>query len=108
MQIPVHFNLEIPIPKANESRGNVKIRVMSHTRAMCVCVCLWVSESVFPFSFFCARHEQTLIIFYLLVDRNAHLNDYLFTSYEDTTNTFDSRIVNFKRAPPRKHGTPQL
>ena len=36
MQIPVHFNLEIPIPKANESRGNVKIRVMDHTRNVCV------------------------------------------------------------------------
>ena len=32
MQIPVHFNLEIPIPKANESRRNMKIRVMDHTR----------------------------------------------------------------------------
>ena len=35
MQIPVNFNLEIPIPTANESRGNVKIRVMNHTRDVC-------------------------------------------------------------------------
>ena len=31
-----YFNLEIPIPKANESRENVKIRVMNHTRDVCV------------------------------------------------------------------------
>ena len=36
MQISVHFNLEIPIPKTNESRGNMKIRVMDHTRDECV------------------------------------------------------------------------
>ena len=38
MQIPVNFNLEIPIPKSNESRENVKIRVMNHTRDVCVFV----------------------------------------------------------------------
>ena len=42
MQIPVHFNLEIPIPKANESHRNMKIRVMDHTRDVCVCVCVCV------------------------------------------------------------------
>ena len=36
MQIPVIL-IEIPIPKANESRENVKIsRVMNHTRDVCV------------------------------------------------------------------------
>ena len=34
MQFPVNFKLEIPIPKANESRENVKIRVMNHTRVV--------------------------------------------------------------------------
>ena len=38
MQFPVNFKLEIPIPKANESRENVKIRVMNHTCDVCVCV----------------------------------------------------------------------
>ena len=38
MQIPVIL-IEIPIPKANESRENVKIsRVMNHTRDVCVCI----------------------------------------------------------------------
>ena len=36
MQFPVNFKSEIPIPKANESRENVKIRVMNHTRDLCV------------------------------------------------------------------------
>ena len=35
MQIPVIL-IEIPIPKANESRENVKIRVMNHMRDVCV------------------------------------------------------------------------